>query len=353
MLITPDFYCPWPERIHPQAQEIQDSCNAFLDTFRLYATDEQRDRIRRTYNGIVAARNCPEAPAEWVKILADWYVWAFCYDDEYCDEAPTGSDPAAMALINLGFRRSADITEYPTAPDNTYAMALRDIRMRIDQHLGPAEGENFSLWLRSYLGAELAVAGLRATGRRPSLNEYVVIRLDSGGGNVFPHLIHAINCAGTPRACWTDRDVQVIREIVAFVVTWDSDIYSFAKESVRSNNGSNAVWVLMEEKGLSEQDALREAQEIRDACVSLMIRISGEVEKRSPELARYVWSQQVYMRGCNDWAFSVTERYGYTGPGDGVELKRPALTDVPASEGLEPVGIPALDWWWHHDPLRK
>jgi hypothetical protein len=167
--------------------------------------------------------------------MADFNIWAFAFDDEYCDEGPLRERPGELADAVARMQRCADVPEHTVYPDDRYGASLRDVRAceslpfyrsghesnqglttpgnaknrknshslrsRIAQSATPLEADRFSDLMRGYFAAEVRKAGFVARGQRPALDDYALVRLYSGGSMVFAEMVAVCNGCPHPRAC--------------------------------------------------------------------------------------------------------------------------------------------------------
>src|SRR5918992_852312 len=87
----------------------------------------------------------------------------------------------------------------------------------------------------------------------------------SGGGwMVFVWLPSVGEGFDIPAETWEDRRVRAVTEMAAMIVDWDTDIFSWAKETDRTGDGFNLVDVLANHHGCSPQEAAETAMAMRD-----------------------------------------------------------------------------------------
>lgn len=352
-ITLPPLYCPFPLAIHPKAAEVEVGTVAWLDRFQLYRDETQRRRLIQARCGTLAAYQNPSGAQELLQALTDFLTWAFAFDDEYCDEGPTHDKPVELAEAISRMQRAIEIPEYPVDPADRYAMALRDIRMRLDAHAGPPRGEDFVHWMRGYFQTEVCKSGNVSRGLRPNLNDYAVVRLYSGGGMVFPRLGPIVAGIPMPPATLADRRVHALLEMAATVCNWDTDIFSHPKELERTGDGYNLIEVVGAEYGLPVDEALSTAIAMRDRILCLYIRLRESVTAAAPELNGYLTTFESYIRGTIQWN-EETDRYSYLDGLSGPRTTQPGgVTDTPSDDTPAPLPLPSIMWWWRYDPAGR
>lgn len=349
-LALPAFYSPFPLEVHPDHDEVDARTVEWMDEHGLYCDQNQRLRLARTGCGGLAAHMAASGPRDRLQILADFTTWAFAFDDEYCDEGPLRNLPGELADAVARMHRAIESPERPIDESDRYAMALRDIRRRLDEHATPDEAEGFVEWMRSYFLIEVQKAGNTSRGVRPNLSDYTVARMYSGGGMVFVRMPAVVAGIDVPPVL-TDRRVRALTEMTATITNWDTDFFSFPKERERTGDGYNLIDAVITEYGCAEAEAITRAMAIRDRVMCLYLRLRAAVAAdASRELARYLDTLDRYMRGVLEWIHH-TNRYVHL---DGLEGACPfepgGMTDVPSDDSRSAPEIPAIAWWWEYDP---
>ncbi|WEB38110.1 hypothetical protein MOV08_01490 [Streptomyces yunnanensis] len=83
---TDDLWCPFPSLINQHFEQVDQQSLAWLARHRLPERQpHQAEWIRRQRSGYLAARTNPEVAADMLRLLSDWYVWLFAFDDGACE----------------------------------------------------------------------------------------------------------------------------------------------------------------------------------------------------------------------------------------------------------------------------
>ncbi|WP_390348239.1 hypothetical protein ACFJIS_11880 [Variovorax boronicumulans] len=240
----PYFECPIPSAIHPGAAHADAQSVAWMRRFSLCLNDTERDRMARSGCGELAARIVPDATPQTLQILSDFFIWNVSFDDEYCDEGPLSRQPGRLAGVLAMIHRAIETPEDSAQVDDRYAAAMCDIRRRLDAH---ATADQMAQWLaamRGWFFAEVWKAGNVASGHVPSLNQYGLLRLYSGGGLAFPTLAAIAEGYAVPTDLLEDRRVRALAEMALTLATWSADIVSYEKEVAREQGGHNLISVI-------------------------------------------------------------------------------------------------------------
>ncbi|MDC0768705.1 terpene synthase family protein [Streptomyces sp. HD] len=345
LLQIPAYYCPIAPLIHPQAAEI-DACSVeFLARFNLCKEQKQRDRLEAGMGG-VAGLIIPRGDQAAVQVASDLAVWVFAFDD-ICDESPLGSRPGELIEVMARLQRVIETPESP-ARNDPFAEALRDIRLRLGAVATPVQVGRWVEAMRGYFFVETYRAGNIARQLTPNLSDYAFISLHAGGTRAVVMLPHIAEGIDLPSAVWEDRRIRALTEMATSLGVWDTDIFSYAKESHRSSDGHNLIDVVRNTYGYPSDRALRAAVGMRDRVMCRFLRLREEVmAEGDPSTGRYLQSLGHYIRGLLDWCLN-TDRYVYL---DGLSGGSRAFCstgwrDTPSDDSPEPLPIPSIAWWW-------
>ncbi|MCO1581666.1 hypothetical protein M8C13_38550 [Crossiella sp. SN42] len=345
-IILPPYYFPFESQLHPDAEEINQLSLVYMDKYRLYGDEVQRDRITNSHAGLCAAYQCADLPAELVQLNADLLMWAFCYDDEICDEPPGGLRLERIARTNLNILRAAESIEQPPNSDERYAAALHDIRIRFSTLISPMAGDQLARHLGDYINMEMHKSAYKVCNVTPNLSEVVAMRLWSGGATMFPWVCLLINGQATDLAVLSNRRLRALVETAALISGWDNDIYSVKDETTRpaNRNELNIVDVIGKERKLDLQQAIEVASVMRDRLLTLYLHHRDQLLQQNADLYQpYATALEGYLRGHLDWAFS-SGRYACHGPNAPTRFS--GFTDVPRDNDLTPLPIDSIQWWW-------
>jgi len=351
----PEIQCPIPAAIHPDAERADAASVAWIRGFGLCANETERERLARTGCGLLAARIVPYASCETLQIVADFFIWNVSFDDEYCDEGPMSSRPGDLARVLSLILRSIEVPELEGVTSDKYAAALRDIRLRLDRHASPAQMRRWVEAMRGWFMAETWKAGNVAANRTPTLEEYVLLRLYSGGPLTFPILAGIAEGHDLPPDLLANRRVQALTELAASLCTWVSDIISYEKEVQREAGQHNLVMVIQQERHCSKEDAVAAALSLYDNALQLFMRLRKHVEVdygETASLPNYLRSLAHLIRAPVDWC-RLSARYVESMDSEDGTSAASAHTSAATREALgEPLPISSINWWWAYDPAR-
>ncbi|MBE1558177.1 terpene synthase family protein [Nonomuraea africana] len=298
ILRIPPLRCPFPSEVNPHVEEAsQDSFAWLLDTGMLDHPDTL-ERYRQARFGWLTARAYPLADREMLKLLMDWCIWLFAFDDGFCESERMSRRTGliARALPEM-FRVLHDIdSDDPLT--NVFARSLQELKARIAVHAERDQLERWCSATREYIFAQVWEAANREADVVPTPEDYVFMRRRTGA--MYP-VYALIDIAGgyrlTPEE-WHHPDVRALTEHANDLVVWDNDLFSYAKERTHDQARHNLVNVLVTHRGYSVQEALDEVAEMHDHAVAEMVRLRKSVEMwGSPAVDAYVTGLEHWVRG--------------------------------------------------------
>ncbi|QLG92789.1 hypothetical protein HZF02_12785 [Pseudomonas yamanorum] len=351
-LTLPEISCPLPYRIYPHVESLEAGTVAWMDKWRLYSDEKHRERLASIGCGRLGALMYPFATnADVAQIMSDYIVWAFSFDDEYCDEGEMSENPARSITAMLQMQRSIESPEVPAYPESKFAMALRDIRLRLDKYATPLHTARFVNTQRGYFMVEVG----KLVNPQPTMSDCVLLRLSSGGGLVFPTLGHISTLVDISPLKMEDRRLCALTEMAGMMIVWESDFFSYGKELAREpeDRQHNIVSLIQQRRGVTHEQAMAQAFSLRDKTAGLYMRLRASVLKNaSPEVAAYIESLDCYWRGGLEW-ISENPRYRYLNGVDGqVAYQGGKLTETFPNDCWGTVDIPSISWWWQYEPAH-
>lgn len=306
---VPELLCPFEEEISSHADEIDAHVVRWACRFDLAEDASEYDRLGSTKVGRLAARTTPRGSLTALKLLADWQMWLFLFDDRYSDESADGADLGQLSRLVTGFMLvldNGDEREYRVDP---FTRALGDLVDRLLAAATSLQSFRFITAVRGYFLAQFWEAAHRADDAPAGLAEYVAMRRHSGA---VPTCMALIDFASgfelSAREFWRP-DIRTVSDIAVNVTCWANDILSFPKESERSLKVHSLPAVLAFERQLPVQEAVELAAAMHDAEVVRFLEIEEPIRRDAgPELVRYLDGLRSWMAGNFHWSLE-TGRY--------------------------------------------
>ncbi|MCX4784544.1 terpene synthase family protein [Streptomyces sp. NBC_01264] len=300
-------WCPFPSLVNCHAEQVDMLSFTWLEERRLLeGHPDKMERIKSQHSGVLAARTNPEVNAEMLGILSDWYMWLFAFDDGYCEAAEHGGQSKTMARATALLARVIDSGLPPhetPAPIQNYASALREIQERIRTRASSSQLARWETAVRDYLAAQVWEAANRESETVPGVSEYVAMRRHAGATYTCLGLIDIAAGYEIAPAFFDSPALRSLNDMTANLVSWDNDLYSYAKEKVDDRGRHNLIEVISRQNHLAPQDAKEKAVEIRSREMKRFIDASADLCARADSsVSRYVRSLGLWLRGHIDWS---------------------------------------------------
>ncbi|POA18742.1 terpene synthase [Pseudomonas sp. FW300-N1A1] len=331
---------------------FEHATRAYADRFELYQDDPQRERLANIHCSWLGSMMYPVGSDELLQVGIDFCMWAFAYDDEYCDEGDISSQPDKFIQASAEIWRQFESPEYALSQDR-YALAARDLRIRLDKFAKPEHTARFVESMRIYMMAEM----WKAINPVPSVNDYVSMRVTGGGAWSFPTLGHVIANVDISQRDYEDRRVRALFEMLAHLMAWETEPHAYLKEMTRGSNYKehNLIRVLIRERQCSFDAAIDEYLDMRLRLLGLFLRLKADVEKDASDgVKAYIESVIRYYVGATVWSQNTRRYKSMSGNTNDSAFVGGQLTEPQPAEtfnNTKPIQIDAMKWWWKYDPL--
>ncbi|MER7213572.1 4-epi-cubebol synthase [Streptosporangium sp. NPDC020072] len=267
---------------------------------------ETVERYRQARYGWLGGRTYPYAEHDLLRLVTDWCVWLFAFDDAFCESDRRAAE-IARALPQ--FYAVLEGLDGGYEVDDRFARMLLEIKNRISAH---ADGDQLDRWCsvtKDYLFAQVWEAANREDEVVPSIEDYLFMRRRTGAMlTVFALIDIAAGHRLTP-AEWRHPAVRAITESANDVVVWDNDLISYAKESESGNARNNLVNVLAVHGGVSRQAAMERIGMMRNKAITDMIERRPTLEALGSEAVHaYVRGLEFWISGSVDYSLT-SSRY--------------------------------------------
>ncbi|SBW26952.1 family 2 encapsulin nanocompartment cargo protein terpene cyclase [Protofrankia symbiont of Coriaria ruscifolia] len=345
----PEFYVPYPARLSPHLDIAREHSRAWARTMEMIDPPEggtaiwtERDLDAHDY-ALLCAYTHPDATAERLNLVTDWYVWVFYFDDHFLELYKRTHDMAgARAYLDrlpAFMPVDGEITEEPTNP---VERGLADLWTRTVPARSADWRARFAVSTRNLLDESLwELANINA-GRLANPIEYVEMRRKVGGAPWSANLVEHAADAEVPAAVAATRPLRVLRDTFADAVHLRNDLFSYEREVTEEGELSNGVLVIERFLDIGTQQA---ADAVNDLLTSRLhqfehtavVELPAVLDEYGIDPAGRL-ATLAYAKGLQDWQSGGHEwhlrssRY----------MNREATPDaVPAGLGL-PVGVGGL-----------
>ena len=308
-LPMPRLACPFDEEISPHADDVDRHVVDWALHFDLPRDTAEAARLGQTKVGRLAARTAPRASQEALELLADWQMWLFLFDDQYCDESVTGADLNQLSQLVTAIMLVLDNHTDSRYRSGPFTTALAQLVNRLKSVATNPQASRFISAVRGYLIAQFWEAGHRAADQPASLAEYMAMRRHSGAVPTCMALIDVADGFELRSDLFWRADVRALSDIAVNVTCWANDILSFPKETERSFKVHSLPAVLAGERQLPMDEAMAIAATMHDTEVTRYLEAESSTrDGAGPELLRYLAGLRSWMAGNFHWSLE-TGRY--------------------------------------------
>ncbi|MFF7453005.1 germacradienol/geosmin synthase [Kitasatospora sp. NPDC008115] len=305
----PSFYVPHPARLNPHLDEARAHSSGWAREMGMLEGSgiwTQRDLDAHDY-GLLCAYTHPDASAEALSLVTDWYVWVFFFDDHFLEVFKRTNDREGgkAYLDRLPLFMPADPDAAVPEPANPVEAGLADLWRRTVPSMGEDWRVRFAESTRNLLNESLwELANINA-GRLANPVEYIEMRRKVGGAPWSAGLIEYAAGAEVPAAVSGSRPLRVLMDAFADAVHLRNDLFSYQREVEDEGELSNGVLVLEKFLECTTQQA---ADAVNDLLTARLQQFENTVFTELPQLfadtgldpdgcARVL----SYVKGLQDW----------------------------------------------------
>lgn len=305
------LYCPFPARISPYADAVEQHTDQWTQAFDLHRGDSFLEYKRAAF-GHMTSRFYPTANFRRLSITNDLLVLLFLLDDMLDHETAPDAPPVNFEQLARQFCNVLVHDETHTRQSGPVLAALSDVWRRM-RELCNAElkGQFIQDIVLLFKAIKWQNQNTRA-GIIPSLDEYSHWRPLFGGAHLAANLIFFAENTQTSLKTFRKKPLDLLTTLCGHLGCWANDLISLHKEQGHGDF-HNLVPILQHEYGVTEDIAADHAvqihnQEMRDFHM-LYKRLDYYVG-RQQDIGTYIFDLAMIVRGNLDWSFVDSERYG-------------------------------------------
>ncbi|MGW3963243.1 terpene synthase family protein [Amycolatopsis sp. NPDC005003] len=310
--VLPEFYLPYPARLNPHLDRARAHSKAWARELDMIDVPQHGTVIWTEHDldshdyALLCAYTHPDAGADELDLITDWYVWVFYFDDHFLElYKRTGDIESARSYLDrleLFMPAEGEIT---ATPENPVERGLADLWNRTVPQRSAGWRRRFAESTKALLDESLWELANINEGRLANPIEYVEMRRKVGGApwsaNLVEHSVHA----EVPDAIAASRPMEVLRDCFADSVHLRNDLFSYQREVQDEGELSNGVLVFEKFLGLGTQQA---ADAVNDLITSRLHQFEHTALTEVPALfedhcvdpaARA--ATFAYVKGLQDW----------------------------------------------------
>ncbi|MFD5082606.1 germacradienol/geosmin synthase [Kitasatospora sp. NPDC058406] len=305
----PSFYVPHPARLSPHLEQARVHSREWAREMGMLEGSgiwTQVDLDAHDY-GLLCAYTHPDASAEALSLVTDWYVWVFFFDDHFLEIYKRTNDRKGgkAYLDRLPLFMPADPGVPLPEPTNPVEAGLADLWRRTVPSMGEDWRVRFAESTRNLLNESLwELANINA-GRVSNPVEYIEMRRKVGGAPWSAGLIEYAAHAEVPAEVSGSRPLRVLMDAFSDGVHLRNDLFSYQREVEDEGELSNGVLVLERFLDCTTQEA---AEAVNDLLTSRLQQFENTVFTELPQLFADSGLDPAgcakvlaYVKGLQDW----------------------------------------------------
>ncbi|MGW4425029.1 4-epi-cubebol synthase [Streptosporangium sp. NPDC004631] len=292
--------------MNPHVERVNVETLEWLVASGMLGDGKMMESYRQAKYGWLGARTYPYAEHHTLRLVTDWCVWLFAFDDAFCE-----SDRRAAEIARALPQFYAVLEDLDTGDevDDVFAKSLLEIKGRIAAYGDDDQLDRWRAVTKDYLFAQVWEAANREDKVVPPVEDYIFMRRRTGAMlTVFALIDVATGRPLTPGE-WRHPGIRAITESANDVVVWDNDLISYAKESDGGNSRNNLVNVLARHRGYSRQGAMEVIGRMRNRAIAHMVELRPSLEALGSEaVLAYVRGLEFWISGSVDYSLT-SSRY--------------------------------------------
>jgi germacradienol/geosmin synthase len=224
----PEFYVPHPARMNPNLERARAHSTQWARDMGMLDTGVWTPEILAGDDyGFMCAWTHPDAPAEILDLITDWYVWVFYFDDEFFAEFKQTKDVtgAKAYLDRLPSFMPINGTDPSPEPRNPTERGLVDLWQRTIGLMSQDWRRRFTTSTHNLLLECMWEIKNMASGTVTNPIEYIEMRRKVGGAPWSANLVEVSEAAEVPASIAGTRPLRVLSDTVSDAVHLRNDIF--------------------------------------------------------------------------------------------------------------------------------
>ncbi|MFE2044595.1 hypothetical protein ACFXAZ_27455 [Streptomyces sp. NPDC059477] len=323
-LHLPYLHYPFPPRVHPETDQVENEMLDWLIGHGLLAEPEREAAFRHTRFAELVGREYPDADSDGLRAVTNLYAWIFVVDDSICDTGTLGQDTARLAAFyawmreimevgsltaaeSLALTVTVDLDEADKAMCHGLAEAMHDVCQSIAHRSSHTQYMRFVTEMDYYFLGTLWESGHHVHSTTPSPAEYAIGRRMTCATPAALALEDIAAGYEVPPEEYQHPAVRKLRSHVSNLNSWADDVFSYGKE--RDTEGPrplNLPTSLAQHDGLDVQAAITETARLHRRDMEAYLATRAQLATwASPELNRFLSASDDMLRGFYDWGLNA------------------------------------------------
>ncbi|KAI0383154.1 terpenoid synthase [Hypomontagnella monticulosa] len=268
----------WPQKVHPELNKLEEYVQESLNSVMRSSKDKNRIRaLQKTNIALFGASWWPFAPYDALRIGTHLGMWLFAWDDEtdsieYSTVIHDWDTASAFRQETVEYLRQSlskdpnpNLSEISTDPIITFFRPIGEAFARASNDRQIKGFLDELLFYMKMCGEEQR---FQLTDQFPTIEEYLRIRMGSGGARVCMSTIEYGYGITLPEEVVKDRTMQQVLHEASLVICITNDILSVKKE-VEQSQVDSLVPLLCLQLGSIQEAMNRAAEMVRSAIERL------------------------------------------------------------------------------------
>ncbi|MFD5234938.1 germacradienol/geosmin synthase [Streptomyces qaidamensis] len=326
----PTFYEPYPARLSPHLEEVRTHARAWARSMGMLEGSGIWDTAEYDAHdyALLCAYTHPDASAERLATVTDWYVWVFFFDDHFLEKYKYTRDTAAARehLQRLRAFMPADPAAPMPQPRDPVETGLADLWSRTVPVMTDGWRERFTEATAALLDESMWELSNIEIGRVSNPLEYIEMRRKVGGAPWSAGLVEYAAHAELPGQVAGSRPLLVLRDTFSDAVHLRNDLFSYQREVEEEGELSNGVLVFETFLECTTQQA---AEKVNDLLTARLHQFEHTALTEVPPLcaehgltpdeqlriAAYAKGLQDWQAGGHEWHRRSSRYMRESGPG--------------------------------------
>ncbi len=309
----PEFYMPYPARLNPNLERARTHSTAWAHEMDFIDVPQHGTVIWTDHDldshdyALLCAYTHPDASADDLDLVTDWYVWVFYFDDHFLELYKRNPDDiqgakAYLDRLPLFMPVNGVITDEPTNP---VEKGLKDLWERTVPVHSMDWRKRFADNTKHLLDESMWELLNISEGRLANPVEYIEMRRKVGGAPWSANLVEHVTGLEVPAPIASSRPLGVLRDTFADAVHLRNDLFSYEREVLDEGELSNGVLVLEKFLELPTQEA---AEAVNDLLTSRLHQFEHTAVTEVPPLLDEHGIDPAgrlavlaYVKGLQDW----------------------------------------------------
>ncbi|HYQ67073.1 terpene synthase family protein [Actinophytocola sp.] len=303
---VPEMYVPFELRLSPHLATARENLVTWSHSVGILSEGIWDEQALRGYDlALWAAGRQPEASSGELDLGSAWLAWGTYGDDLYPRVYVHDQAGARVATARL----KALMTVPTVVPANALERGLADLWTRT---AGPMEADarrRFRHAVEQMLDSRLWELDNHRLNRIPDPVDYVEMRRRTSGSNLTMSLARITHLRTLPAAAFRTRPMQSLESSIADCACLLNDMFSYRKEIELEGEVHNAVLVVRNFLGCTQDRAF---EVVNDLLTARMRQFEHVIERELPTLVtdlsldaaalgRYVQELRDWMAGTLHW----------------------------------------------------